>query len=313
MNHLWGIDLGGTKIECAVITFEKKSGSENQFEILCRERVPTESAKGYRHVIGQVVKLVDQIADKMGYRPERIGIGTPGAIEPSNHLMKNNNSTCLNGQPFAKDLQEALGIELKMVNDANCFAIAETKLGIVQEIEEELGEEVETVFGVIMGTGVGGGIVVKGYPLVGRHGIAGEWGHNHLHDSGGMCYCGRIGCTETLISGPALERYYHSIAHEKRHLEDIVARYRAGRDHYAEATMKRLFDMFGKGIARIINVLDPGIIVIGGGVGNIDEIYTLGVEEAKQYVFNDFLKTKFLKPKLGDSAGVFGAALLFSL
>lgn len=308
MNHLWGIDLGGTKIECAVITFDKKMGTENEFEILCRERIPTESAGGYQHVIGQVVKLVDLVADKMGYRPEKMGIGTPGAIEPSNKLMKNSNSTCLNGMPFEEDLQEALGIELRMVNDANCFAIAETKLGIVQE----LNEDVETVFGVIMGTGVGGGIVVNGQALIGRHGIAGEWGHNHLHDSGGMCYCGRVGCTETLISGPALERYYHSISHDKRPLEEIVSRYRVGRDHYAEATMKRLYNMFGKGIARIINVLDPAIIVIGGGVGNIEEIYTLGVEEAKQYIFNDTLNTKFLKPKLGDSAGVFGAALLFS-
>ena len=307
-NHLWGIDMGGTKIECAVITFDKHTEEQNEFVILCRERIPTESHKGYEHVINQVVKLIDTVSKKMGYRPERIGIGTPGATEPSNGLMKNSNSTCLNGMPFESDLQEALGIKLKMVNDANCFAIAEAQLGVVQELDEE----VETVFGVIMGTGVGGGIIVKGYPLYGRHGIAGEWGHNHLHESGGMCYCGRVGCTETLISGPALERYYESISSTKRSLKEIVERYRANKDVHAEATMNRLFEMFGKGIARIINVLDPTVIVIGGGVGNIDEIYTKGVEETLKYVFNPFLKTKFLKPKLGDSAGVFGAALLFA-
>lgn len=307
MNHLWGIDLGGTKIECAVITFDHQKTSQNTFSILSRERVPTESSQGYDHVINQVVKLVDIVSKKMGYRPENIGIGTPGAIEPSTDLMKNSNSTCLNGRPFLKDLQEALGLNLKMVNDANCFAIAEAKLGVVQELEGE----VETVFGVIMGTGVGGGIVVQGYPLNGLHGIAGEWGHNHLHDSGGECYCGKVGCTETLISGPALERYYENISHEKRSLKEIVERYREDKDSYAEATMKRLFEMFGIGISRIINVLDPTVIIIGGGVGNIDELYTLGVEEAKKYVFNPIVNTIFLKPKLGDSAGVFGAALLF--
>lgn len=308
MENLWGIDMGGTKIECAVINFDKKLKVENEFQILCRERVPTESHLGFQHVINQVVKLVDIVSEKMGYRPERIGIGTPGATEPSNGLMKNSNSTCLNGMPFESELSKALGVQLKMVNDANCFAIAEQQLGIVQELDEEI----ETVFGVIMGTGVGGGIVVKGYPLYGRHGIGGEWGHNFLDESGGMCYCGRVGCTETLISGPALERYYESISGKKISLKEIVKRYRNHSDSHAEQTMNRLFEMFGKGIARIINVLDPTVIVIGGGVGNIDEIYTLGVEACKKYVFNPVLNTKFLKPKLGDSAGVFGAALLFA-
>ena len=308
MNQYWGIDLGGTKIECAVISFDKNIDKQNEFQVLHRERLPTESAMGYDHVINQVVHLVNIVSEAVGNRPERIGIGTPGATEPKNGLMKNSNSVCLNGKPFEADLQRILGAELKMVNDANCFAMAEAELGIVQELELEI----ETVFGVIMGTGVGGGIIVNGKALYGTHGIAGEWGHNFLDEDGGPCYCGRVGCTETLISGPALENFYTRISGKKRSLKDIVKRYRAKSDEHATVTMERLFDMFGKGIARIINVLDPSVIVIGGGVGNIDEIYTKGVEAAKKHVFNPFVETKFVKPKLGDSAGVFGAALLWS-
>jgi len=308
MNQFWGIDLGGTKIECAVITYEKNDSRSNDFEVLHRERIPTESKEGYEHVINQVKTLISRVEEKMGYRPEKLGIGTPGAIEPLTQLMKNSNSTCLNGKPFEKDLEKELGIKIKMVNDANCFAMAEAQLGVVQE----LGADVETVFGVIMGTGVGGGIVVNGHALHGRHGIAGEWGHNFLDENGGMCYCGRVGCTETLISGPALEKYYAKISGQQLGLKEIVERHRNNEDEHATETMERLSSMFGKGIARIINVLDPQVIVIGGGVGNIDEIYTEGVNQAKKHVFNPFIDTTFLKPKLGDSAGVFGAALLWA-
>lgn len=307
MNHLWGIDLGGTKIECAVISIDKNQLTKNKFTIFHRERIPTESDKGYEHVVNQVCILIDRVSKELGYRPEKIGIGTPGTSEPDTGLMKNCNSTCLNGMPFQSELSKRLGAEIRMVNDANCFAIAETQLGIVQD-EEMM---VECVFGVIMGTGVGGGIVANGKILNGRHGLGGEWGHNFLHESGGDCYCGRVGCTETIIAGPSLERYYHSISGQKLKLKAIVEHYRAGSDEFATKTMKRLFEMFGRGIARIINVLDPQIIVIGGGVGNIDELYSEGVKAALPYVFNPEIKTKFLKPKLGDSAGVFGAALLF--
>ncbi len=307
MNHLWGIDLGGTKIECAVISFNKKLSTENEFDIIHRERIPTESHKGYQHIIQQIKILLQRISEKLGYLPEKIGIGTPGTIEPDTGLMKNCNSTCLNGMPFLTDLQEALGMQVRMVNDANCFAIAETKLGAVQALKENI----PCVFGVIMGTGVGGSIVIDGKALQGVHGICGEWGHNFLHESGGQCYCGKIGCTETLISGPALERYYRSLSQQSIRLKDIVERYRANEDPHATQTMERLFQMFGKGIAQIINVIDPSVIVIGGGVGNIDELYTLGVEAALPHVFNPVIKTRFMKPKLGDSAGVFGAALLF--
>ena len=308
MEQYWGIDLGGTKIECAVITYRKEASVKNQFEVLHRERVPTESAKGYEHVINQVKTLVSRVETQMGYRPSRLGIGTPGAIEPKTALMKNSNSVCLNGKPFERDLERELGIELKMVNDANCFAMAETHLGVVQD----LGEKFNNVFGVIMGTGVGGGVIINGNALYGRHGIGGEWGHNLLESGGEMCYCGRVGCVETVIAGPWLERYYAKIAGEKKTLKEVVERHRSGVDSKATETIHRLTSMFGKGIAQVINILDPEVVVIGGGVGNIDEIYTEGVDEVKKYVFNPQLKTKFLKPKLGDSAGVFGAALLWA-
>ncbi|MCL4107225.1 UNVERIFIED_CONTAM: hypothetical protein GTU68_033040 [Idotea baltica] len=199
-----------------------------------------------------------------------------------------------------------MGKEVRMANDANCFAIAETMLGSVQEHIPDA----KVVFGVIMGSGVGGGIVINGEILNGHHGIGGEWGHMHLDDSGGMCYCGNMGCAETVISGPFTEKWYEKISGKKMGLKEIVEHYRAGDDVHAKLTIERLLDRFGRGIASILNFLDPDVVVLGGGVGNVDELYTLGVEKVKEYLFNDYLNTKFLKPKLGDSAGVYGAALL---
>jgi predicted NBD/HSP70 family sugar kinase len=161
-----------------------------------------------------------------------------------------------------------------------------------------------------MGTGVGGGLVVNGQVLGGRQGISGEWGHIFLDASGGQCYCGKIGCVETVLSGPALQRYYHSLTGEKLRLPEIVKRYQSQTDEAAQKTIQRLVEMFGRGISVIINVIDPDAIVLGGGLGNIDLLYTAGVEAAKKHVFNNRLDTVFLKPSLGDSAGVFGAAML---
>lgn len=166
------------------------------------------------------------------------------------------------------------------------------------------------VFGVIMGTGVGGGVVMDGNVINGRHGIAGEWGHNFLDASGGGCYCGKTGCVETLISGTALEKYYEQIAGEKRKLKEITERYEEGIDHAAAETMKRLIHFFGLGLSCIVNILDPDIIVIGGGVGNLGILYTEGVQETVKHVFNTNFHTIIKKPVLGDSAGVFGAAFL---
>lgn len=300
MGPLWGIDLGGTKIEGVIL-----EDRENPIA-LRRLRVPTEAEKGYEHIIEQIAKLIETLAAETGIRPSQLGIGHPGASDPLSGLMKNANTTCLNGRPFHRDLESVLGIPVKLANDANCFAVAEANIGAAHEI----APGAEVVFGVIMGTGVGGGVVVRGKVINGRHGIGGEWGHNFLDDSGGPCYCGRRGCVETLISGPGLQRYYTSLTGENLALKEIVRRARAYEDTAAEATMQRLIQFFGKGIASIINTLDPDVIVIGGGVGQIDELYTDGVAEASKWVFNPRVETIFLKPKLGDSAGVFGAALL---
>ncbi|MCL4158468.1 UNVERIFIED_CONTAM: hypothetical protein GTU68_023055 [Idotea baltica] len=193
-----------------------------------------------------------------------------------------------------------------MANDANCFALAEARMGAVKK----QNIKAEVVFGVIMGTGVGGGVVVNGKIINGRNGIGGEWGHNHLDDSGGDCYCGKVGCVETVISGPFVQKYYTSLTGEEKKLKDIVDLHRSGTDENATKTINRLTHYFGKAISVVIDIIDPDVVVIGGGVGNIDELYTDGVQAAKDFAFNDGLDTIFLKPELGDSAGVFGAAML---
>lgn len=298
--HLWGIDLGGTKIEGAILESKKNP------TVLHRMRIPTEAQLGYEHIVGQVVKLVDMLAEESGTRPNSIGIGHPGALDPNTGAIKNANTTALNGKPFNKDLEAKLGFSVKLANDANCFAVAEALMGDAASLKPAP----EVVFGVIMGTGVGGGWVIRDQVWNGRQGIGGEWGHNFLDESGGTCYCGRVGCVETVISGPALERYYAGLAGKKMLLREIVRHAEAGDDTAAAQTMDRLIHFFGKAVAVVINIMDPDVIVIGGGVGNIDRLYTDGVAETKKYLFNSRIDTIFMKPKLGDSAGVFGAALL---
>lgn len=301
MKILWGIDLGGTKIEGAVLEYEQ------DFKVIERLRVHTESDQGYEHILQQIKKLVELLKEKTGLKPLSIGFSTPGALDPTTQTLKNCNTTCLNGQRFKEDVEKLLAMPIKMANDANCFALAETLFGVVQDITPKP----EAVFGVIMGTGVGGGLVINDKVISGRHGIGGEWGHNFIDESGGDCYCGKVGCVERVFSGPALERYYESVSGTSKRMKDIVAAYREGNDAAAKETMERLFSMFGKAISQIINVVDPEVVVIGGGLGNIDELYTLGVEQLKAHIFNSKkVETLFLKPKLGDSAGVFGAALL---
>lgn len=298
-NIRWGIDLGGTKIEGIAL--------DAAGNLLSRCRLPTEQEGGYDHIIHQITKVLAMVAAEAGARPERLGIGTPGAIDPRTALMKNSNTTILNGRSFQQDLQAALGIPVAMANDANCFAVAETLMGAAREY----AQHDHLIFGVIMGTGVGGGIVINGKVWSGSQGIGGEWGHSFLDESGGKCYCGKIGCVETVISGPALQRYHQSLTGEYRKLASIVTEYETGQ--YTEAvgaTVHRLTHFFGKGIANIINILDPTAVVIGGGLSKIDLLYTAGVESAQHFVFNTQLDTPILRPSLGDSAGVFGAAML---
>lgn len=297
---VWGLDLGGTKIEGVILE------SAYSMKVLERMRIPTEGDKGYEHVVGQIKSIVEQMSAKTGIVPESIGLGTPGVLDPDLQTMKNCNSTSLNGRYLKKDLEALLDMPVKMANDANCFAVAEACLGAVRDDMPT----VQVVFGVIMGTGVGGGVVINGKALYGRHGIAGEWGHNFLDASGGECYCGKLGCVETIISGPALQRYYTSLTGEQKSMQEIVRLAKEGSDEAATKTMQRMVKYFGKGIANVINILDPDAIVLGGGLGNIDLLYTEGVKEVQKHLFNHVLRTSFLKPKLGDSAGVFGAALL---
>lgn len=291
----WGVDLGGTKIECVVI---------DDGNVLIRKRIPTEADQGYNHIIGQIKKLITSIATEINEQPTQIGFATPGVLDPGSQTMKNSNTVCLNGQPLEKDLKEALGIPVRLANDANCFALAEKLMGAGKQFPSA-----QVVFGIIMGTGVGGGLIVGDKIIGGRHGIGGEWGHNELEYNGDDCYCGKKGCTEQVISGPALERYYHRLSGEKKSLKEIAQQ----GDVYAEKTMDRLLEYYGKGVSSLINVIDPDLIIIGGGVGNIDLLYTDGYERIKKYIFNNgVVTTPIVKPVLGDSAGVFGATLLFN-
>jgi len=296
----FGIDLGGTKIEGVVLPYRGST------EPIARLRLPTESASGYQHILSQIAKLTKMLEEKSGIKASSIGICTPGTVDPKTGTHKNSNTTCLNGQFFLQDLKNTLGIPVAMANDANCFALAEATLGAVKAIAPQS----KLVFGIIMGTGVGGGLVFDGKVWNGAHGIGGEWGHNFLDESGGPCYCGLSGCVEKVIAGPALENYYEKISGSKKSLKDIVSDNDIGSDPYSIQTIDRLIHFFGKSVAVLINILDPDAIVIGGGVGNIDLLYTKGVKEVEKYIFNKELDTLFLKPALGDSAGVFGAAML---
>ncbi len=306
MQTYWGVDLGGTKIEGVILAAPSPDA------VIVRKRIDTEAHLGYAHIVGQIGKLIQLMKAETELQPDKIGFCTPGTLDPATGTMKNSNMVCINGNPFRDDLTRTLGVPVTTTNDANCFALSEATMGIVQDVIPDF----RMVFGVILGTGVGGGVVFRGLdgrPVVqaGRQGIGGEWGHNILEENGYDCYCGKRGCNEQVISGPALQRFYREKSGESRNLKAILDRYHQGTDPHAMATIERLLENFGRAVSTLVNILDPDAIVLGGGVGNVDLLYTEGVERAKKYVFNDGrLNTLFLKPKLGDSAGVFGAALL---
>jgi predicted NBD/HSP70 family sugar kinase len=296
-QHKWGIDLGGTKIE-GVIMDSSRPG-----EALFRLRRETGASQGYQHILSQIEGVIADLESASGLtRPAKIGIGTPGAMEPSTGRLKNSNTTCLNDQPIRQDLERLTGSRILMANDANCFALAEALIGAAA------GSGV--VFGVILGTGVGGGVVVNGRILPGLHGIGGEWGHNPLRGESHPCYCGRSGCIEGVIAGPSLERFYREQGGDAVRLPEISQRAQAG-EKLAIETLERLREKFAESIAAVINILDPDAIVLGGGVGNMALLYEDETRQAVlKHVFNKELRTRILKPTLGASAGVFGAALL---
>lgn len=297
----WGIDLGGTKIEAVILKI-----TDSNPEIILRKRVPTESQYGYQHIIDRIWRLIQDMKSDTGLIPPHIGIGTPGSYDPLTFIHKNSNTTCLNGRTFKTDLEKALAVPLSMANDANCFAVAEATLGIVPAILPHA----KVVFGIIMGTGVGGGVVIDGKVIHGRHGIGGEFGHIRTEDNDIVCYCGHTGCNENVMSGPALEKYYTHISGGNKPMKDIVSAWREGNDIHAMATRERMLKNFGLACSYVVNLLDPDAIVIGGGLGQIDELYQFGQQEILKHMFNDRCETALLRPMLGDSAGVIGAAML---
>lgn len=272
-------------------------------EALFRLRRETGATLGYEHILTQIEGVISDLESASGLlRPPKIGIGTPGAVEPSTGSLKNSNTLCLNGRPLRQDLERLTGAQILMANDANCFALAEALAG------SAVGEGV--VFGVILGTGVGGGVVVNGRLLPGLHGIGGEWGHNPVRGESHPCYCGRAGCIEGVIAGPSLERFYREQGGETIRLPEISRRAQEG-EALAIQTLERLREKFAESIAAVINILDPDAIVLGGGVGNIPLLYDDRTRElVLAHIFNTELRTRILRPTLGDSAGVFGAALL---
>lgn len=294
---LLGIDLGGTKIEAALM--DRQPGQP-----LLRLRVPTEQGRGYEHILDQIEKVCRQIESQSGVPlPALIGLGHPGTLDPRRQTLKGANTQCLNGKPLKSDLEARLGRKFALANDANCFALAEATLGAAKGYE--------TVFGVILGTGAGGGLVVNGKVLNGCHGIAGEWGQIILDPNGPMSVYGTRGTVEAHIAGPSLEKYYAEQAGEKLPLKEIVERADAGIDPVAGATLERLSECFAQSIYQIIDVFDPHAIVIGGGVGNIPILYTEATRrKIASRIFNETFEAALVKPALGDSAGVFGAAML---
>lgn len=288
-----GIDLGGTKIEGIVL-------DENGRELF-RQRVDTQQEFGYRHILNRIRELYEEMAKAIQSRPHTFGIGTPGAISPRTGLLKNSNTVCLNGQPLKADLETLLGRRIEIQNDANCFAMAEALHGA--------GRGKGLVFGVIMGTGCGGGIVHKGEVIVGRQAIAGEWGHTSIAPDGPLCYCGQRGCVETCISGGGAEARYAEKFGVKKSFREIEKDFYAGESRAFEF-MVLFFQHFGRALANVIDVLDPDIVILGGGVSNFDALYKEGVVEVAKFVFSDSLETPIVKHQLGDSAGVIGAALI---
>jgi fructokinase len=293
-----GIDLGGTKIEGIAIDDQ---GIERQ-----RQRIPTPRGD-YQAILDAIASLVGGIESAQG-TPGTVGVGIPGAISPATGLVKNANSIELIGHPLDKDLGGLLGREVRVANDANCFALSEATDGA--------GAGASIVFGVIVGTGVGAGIVVDGHVLTGRHAIGGEWGHNPLpwprddERPGPACYCGRSGCNETFLAGPSLARDHRQHTGEDLKAADIAARAEAG-DAKALATMVRFADRMARALAGVINVLDPDVVVLGGGVSNVQRLYREVPRLLPKYVFSDQVSTPIVEAKYGDSSGVRGAAWLW--
>lgn len=293
-----GIDLGGTKIEAIAL--------DEHDRILFRERIPT-PAGDYASILQAIAALVRKVESTTG-QTGTVGIATPGALSQATGLLKNSNSVCLNGKPLADDLVAALSRPIRLANDANCFALSEAHDGA--------GREASIVFGVILGTGVGGGIVVRGQLLSGANAIAGEWGHNPLpwpaadEMRGPPCYCGRQGCIETYLSGPGMARDHVAYGGEPLSASEIVALADDG-DDQAIATVSRYENRLARALAHVLNILDPDIVVLGGGLSNISRLYGNVPKLWGRFIFSNDIQTRLVKNLHGDSSGVRGAAWLW--
>jgi fructokinase len=293
-----GIDLGGTKIEGLALGDDGRE--------LDRRRIPAPRGN-YDDTVRAVADLVSAIETAVNARGT-VGVGIPGAISPATGLIKNANSTWLNGRRLADDLSRALNREVRLANDANCFALSEATDGAAA------GATV--VFGVIIGTGTGGGVVVNGRIVVGANAIGGEWGHNPLpapdddERPGPACYCGRAGCIETFLSGPALARDYIALGGTDLAASEVAARALEG-DPLAVLSLDRYERRFARAIASVINVLDPDVVVLGGGLSNIERLYERVPALWGRHIFSDHVSTRLVRARHGDASGVRGAAWLF--
>lgn len=293
-----GVDLGGTKIEIIALD---ASG-----EVCLRNRVDTPRGE-YTATLEAIARLVT-VAEQQLDCVASLGICTPGAMSPATGLLKNSNSVCLNGKPLQQDLQQMLQRDVRIANDADCFALSEATDGCAAGAA--------SVFGVIVGTGTGGGLFINGQLLAGPNAIAGEWGHNPLPWAkqselpGPDCYCGNSGCIETWLSGPGMERDYRQVVGTVL-ASDVIAEQDKQGDAAASACLDRYVDRMARALASVINIVDPEVIVLGGGVGNIDRLYRDVPDQWGQYVFSDHVDTRLAKPLFGDSSGVRGAAWLW--
>lgn len=290
-----GIDLGGTKIAGIVL--------DDAGRACLARRVPTPVGEGYTAVVAEICALVQALEAEAGTSCS-VGLGAPGQISRRTGLLKNSNAVCLNQKPLLEDVRRNLGREVRLANDANCFTLSEAADGAASGMR--------LVVGLILGTGVGGGIAINGRVHNGLNGIAGEWGHVCLEPDGEACYCGRQGCVETVLSGPGLLRRYQKLGGSRaRGAADVSRLATLGEDDYAAAAIAHYHDAFGRALAMVVNFVDPDAVVIGGGLSNMSSLYTEGVAALRHHVFNDALVTPVLQHRHGDASGVRGAAMLW--
>ena len=286
-----GIDLGGTKIEIIVLDENNKERT--------RKRIPTERENGYQHILEKIRTLYSEMVDFISNEDHSLGIGTPGTVSNKTGLLHYSNTVCMNDKPLTSDLENLLGRKVTVENDASCFALAEATLGASRNKSISIG--------VILGTGCGGKLIIDKKIRRGPH--AGEWGHMIINPEGPKHFRGFNGVVENYISGGGLELLFEKKYNYKSSLLEITEKYRNGEQPYKEFFME-FIENFGTSMANLINVLDPDMVVLGGGVSNIDELYTLGIEEVQKHFKEPMLQDIIVKNKLGDSAGVIGAALI---